>query len=166
MAEKQEVNCPVCDRKSYRVLYEAWIDEKDPKKLYGAATGIQGTQRIVKCNDCGMIYENPRFPKEVILEGYINTEQSLHDSQYKNRVKSFYKALEKLKEHLPMKGARVLDIGTAGGAFLEAATQFGYDAYGLEPSLYLSQESTKRGLKILQGTIDENSFPDKHFDMV
>jgi len=166
MAVKQEVNCPVCDSKSYRVLYEAWVDENDPKKLYGAATGIQGTQRIVKCNDCGMIYENPRFPKEVILEGYINTEQSLHDSQYKNRVKSFYNALEKLKEHLPMKGGRVLDIGTAGGAFLEAATQFGYDAYGLEPSLYLSQEGNKRGLKIMQGTIDENSFPDKFFDII
>ncbi len=166
MTEKIEVVCPVCDSDSYKVIFEPWVKEDDPIKLYGAATGLQGTQRIVRCNVCGMIYENPRYPKEVILRGYINTEQSLHDSQYKNRVKSFYNALNKIKEHLPAEGAKVLDIGTAGGAFLEAAAKFGYDAHGLEPSLYLSEEGKKRGLNITQGTIDENPFPDRYFDMV
>ncbi|GAB4431859.1 MAG: methyltransferase domain-containing protein [bacterium] len=166
MAEKIEVSCPVCDSRDYKVLYEPWVMEDDPVKLYGAATGIQGTQRIVKCTKCGMIYENPRFPKDVILSGYIETEQSLHDSQYKNRVKSFYNALRKLEDKLPPKGSKILDIGTAGGAFLDAAKQFGYIAYGLEPSAYLSQEGKKRGLNIEQGTIDENPFPEKSFDMV
>lgn len=113
-----------------------------------------------------MIFENPRLPKEDILLGYIQTEQTLHDSQYKNRVKSFYKALGKLKPFLPKLGSKVLDIGTAGGAFLEAATKFGYDVYGLEPSKYLSEEGKKRGFKIIQGTIDDNPFPEGYFDMV
>lgn len=166
MYKKEVVNCPVCDSKDFSVLFEPWVEENDPTKLYGAATGIQGTQRIVKCKSCGMIYENPRFPKEVILSGYINTEQSLHDSQYKNRVKSFLKALEGVKDKLPPKESKVLDIGTAGGAFLEAAEKFGYDAYGLEPSLYLTEEGKKRGLKIVQGTIDDNPFEENSFDMI
>lgn len=166
MSKKVEIDCPVCDSKDYSILYEPWIEEDDPVKLYGAATGIQGTQRIVKCNLCGMIYENPRFPEDVILSGYINTEQSLHDSQYKNRVKSFYKALKGLEKWIPPKGAKILDIGTAGGAFLESAKKFGYDAYGLEPSLYLTNECKKRGLKVIQGTIDNNPFEEKSFDMI
>lgn len=166
MPQRIEVSCPVCDSRDYNVLYEPWIKEDDPIKLYGAATGLQGTQRIVKCKACGMIYENPRFPKDVILRGYILTEQSLHDSQYKNRVRSFYNAITGIKDNLPKKGASVLDIGTAGGAFLEAATKYGFDAIGLEPSLYLTQEGNKRGLKIVQGTIDNNPFEEKSFDMI
>ncbi len=166
MTEKETIACPVCDSKDFKVIYEPWVYEEDPIKLYGAATGIQGTQRIVRCINCGMIYENPRFPKEVILSGYIQTEQALHDSQYNNRVNSFYKALYGLKDKLPKAGAKVLDIGTAGGAFLEAAQRFGYDSYGLEPSLYLTKEDKKRGLKIAQGTIDNNPYVDQKFDLV
>lgn len=166
MTLKEYIKCPVCEGDDYKVLYEPWIEEEDPIKLYGAATGIQGTQRLVKCNICEMIYENPRLPKDVILKGYISTDQSLHDSQYKNRVSSFYKALVNIQDHLPLKGAEVLDIGTAGGAFLEAAQMFGYDAYGLEPSKYLTEEAQKRGLKVKQGTIDENPYIEASFDMV
>ena len=67
---------------------------------------------------------------------------------------------------LPKCGAKVLDIGTAGGAFLDAAKNFGYDAYGMEPSSYLVTKGQRRGLQIEQGTIDTHNFKPLTFDLI
>jgi len=163
---KLQVWCPVCDSKDCKVLYEPWVSIQEPQKLYGAASGIQGTQRLVMCNACHMIYENPRYPDEVILAGYTGAEESGHDSQYGSRVKSFYRTLKSLVDAIPQRGSRVLDVGTAGGAFLDAATRYGYDAVGLEPSRYLVEQGRKRGLNIEQGTIDTNPLKPGSFDLV
>jgi 2-polyprenyl-3-methyl-5-hydroxy-6-metoxy-1,4-benzoquinol methylase len=164
--KKKLINCPLCDSKSFKLLYKATKNETDPAKLYGAASGIKGTQDIVKCASCSMIYENPRLDKNIILSGYENSNEFNHDSQYLFRVKSFYNALEKNKKHLPKQGSKILDIGTAGGAFLDAANQFGYNSFGLEPSKDLVQRGVQRGLKIYHGTIEKNNFKKKSFDMI
>jgi len=158
--------CPVCDLSKEDTVYEPWVDESDPARLYGAASGIPGTQRLVKCLDCGMIYESPRYDANTIVQGYMASQEADHDSQYPMRVKSFYRTLKKHAKLIPPSGSRVLDIGTAGGAFLDAATQYGYDAYGLEPSGDLVARGTARGFKIKQGTIENHSFELHSFDMV
>ncbi len=142
------------------------ISEGDPAKLYGAASGIPGTQQLVKCLDCGMIFESPRFEAGTIVAGYMASQESAHDSQYSMRVLSFYRALQKHAGYLPARGAKVLDIGTAGGAFLDAAKQYGYDAYGMEPSADLVARGKARGLQIEQGTIESHSFTPGSFDLV
>lgn len=163
---KAPVACPLCDSTDCDVLFSPWVEEHDPARLYGAASGIPGTQTLVRCRACAMIYESPRYAEEVILGGYRMSNDSGHDSQHPMRVRSFRRALEKLSDDLPRKGARVLDVGTAGGAFLEAATAFGYDAEGLEPSQYLVEQGRKRGLKISAGTIEDNHFEPNSFDLV
>ena len=163
---KINVPCPLCDSENNKVLYEPWVDIQDPDKIYGAASGISGTQRLVVCVDCGMIYETPRFPSDVILQVYMSSEEAAHDSQYPMRVESFYRALKSLSSHIPGGGARVLDIGTAGGAFLDAAKRFGYKAVGLEPSAYLVKQGKERGLDMEQGTIDNHTLEKASFDMV
>lgn len=160
------INCPVCDASEFTVTYEPSFVENDPAKLYGAASGIPGTQRLVTCHRCGLLYENPRFPAEVIIQGYMASDDAGHDSQHAMRAASFLRALNKLSGHLPKSGAKVLDIGTAGGAFLDAATKFGYDAWGLEPSRYLVTKGKERGLKIEQGTIENHAFAAASFNMV
>lgn len=164
--KKKYYKCTVCNSDNYLVLYKPWADESNPIKLYGAASGIPGTQRIVQCTVCGMIYENPRYDEQVIVNGYMNSQEGGHDSQFQMRINSFYKTLIKLKHLLPGGTAKVLDIGTAGGGFLDAAVRFGYDAYGLEPSSDLVSRGKARGLKIEQGTIDMHSFEQNMFDLV
>ena len=165
-SEKSRVPCPVCDGASFAVMYEPWQRIDDPKALYGAASGVQGTQTIVRCTDCGMIYENPRFPEDVIMTGYMESDESGHDSQRSARVASFYNALKANRNQIPPAGAKVLDVGTAGGAFLEAAQKYGYDAWGMEPSRMLTESGVGRGLQIKQGTIDNHTFERGTFDMI
>ncbi len=164
--QKQNFNCSNCGSSRHNIFLEPAINESDPAILYGAASGIRGAQRLVTCLDCGMIYESPRYPAEVIINGYIASEGADHDSQYRMRVLSFYKALKKNAKYLPLPGAKVLDIGTAGGAFLDAAKEFGFDVYGMEPSRDLVERGKARGLKIEQGTIESHGFAAHTFDMV
>lgn len=165
-AVRQPVPCPVCDSTSSTVLYRPRVVIDDPQRLFGAASGIPGAQTIVRCTACQMIYESPRFDEADIIAGYASSNDAGHDSQHQMRVNSFYQSLKKLSQHLPAPGARVLDVGTAGGAFLDAAKRFGYVATGLEPSRYLVERCQQRGLDAVQGTIDDYAGADGTFDMV
>lgn len=158
--------CTNCNSHRQKVFIEPERVEEDPAVLYGAASGIRGAQRLVTCLECGMVYESPRFPSEAIIEGYRASKEEGHDSQYRMRVLSFYRALKKNRQYIPLPGAKVLDIGTAGGAFLDAASDYGYDAYGLEPSQDLVDRGKNRGLKIEQGTVESHTFASQSFDMV
>ena len=160
------ISCPICESLEYEVWIQPERIENDPKKLYGAASGIKGVQQLVQCTNCSMIYENPRLPEVSIISGYMASEDSDHDSQYLMRRKSFHRALSRNRKSLPRVGSRVLDIGTAGGAFLDAAQDYGYEAYGLEPSIDLVNRGNARGLKIYPGTIEDNELGAERFDLI
>ena len=164
--QKQPVPCPVCGTDDPATLYEPWVTVDDPALLYGTANGVQGTQRIVRCRACGMIYENPRYPEETILAGYMSAADDGHDSQYPQRVRSFLRALQKSARDLPPPGAKVLDIGCAGGAFLDAARDFGYQVSGLEPSRILAERARRRGFDVAHGTIDKHDLAHGAYDLI
>jgi len=166
MSYRIKHNCTICDSNKSNLFISPDIIEDDPSKLYGAASGIQGAQTLVKCIDCSMIYESPRFPAEIIIKGYEQSNEENHDSQHSMRVKSFLNSLTKNKKNLPAPGSKVLDIGTAGGGFLEAARKFGYDVFGLEPSPDLVERGLKRNLNIRQGTIENHNFEPHSFDLI
>jgi SAM-dependent methyltransferase len=118
------------------------------------------------CHGCSLLYENPRYSEDIIISGYQASQESGHDSQFALRSESFLEALRGIQKHIPEPGALVLDIGSAGGAFLEAAKAFGYDAIGLEPSRDLVEHARNRGLNVQEGTIDTHKFEERTFDMV
>ena len=164
--QRQPVPCPVCDSAEATVVFHPTVQIDDPMRLFGAASGLPGTQTIVRCMKCSMIYESPRFDEASIIAGYSSSNDAGHDSQHAMRVNSFFQALQNVSKPLPPPGAKVLDIGTAGGAFLEAATRFGYRATGLEPSKYLVDRCCARGLDAVQGTIDDFRAEDGTYDLI
>lgn len=163
---REPVVCPLCDGHRFQVYLEPSVLVSDPALLYGAASGLRGTQRLVRCTTCDLIYENPRFPESVILAGYTGADDDGHDSQFEVRVRSFEKAMRSLGARIPQPPARVLDIGTAGAAFLKAAGNLGYQGFGLEPSRVLVQNARRRGLEVVRGTLDDHVLPKASFDLV
>lgn len=145
------ISCPVCGSDNFKTIIKPKNLIDDPKILYGASNGIKGTQTIVKCLICSMKYENPRLTDTEIIRGYMSSNDETHDSQYEMRVGSFLKAIKRNRKYLPQKGSSVLDIGTAGGAFLVASEQYGWIATGIEPSGDLVHRGKSRGLNISQG---------------
>lgn len=157
--------CPVCDCARHRLVWGPRVKIDDPLALYGPASGVRAAQRLVMCRDCGMIYESPRFPALTILNAYENA-QDAHDNQYLQRVDGFRRTLQSLGTRLPPPPAEVLDVGTAGGAFLRAALDRGYNAQGLEPSATLARQGIKRGLSITHGTLATAPWRPRSFDLV
>ena len=166
---KKNINCPICEKNDFSIFLEKKVNIIDPIKLYGAANGIKDTQDLVKCNNCSLIYENPRLDEELIIYGYANSNEDDHDTQYNLRVKSFYNAISKIKDLLP-KDPYILDVGSAGGAFLEAAKKHGFNnVEGIEPSKDLCKKSRLRKHKIFNGDLKDfikNNNYNKKFDLI
>jgi hypothetical protein len=76
---KEEIPCPICDSRRYRVLYEPWKDVQNPVALYGATSGVQGTQRLVTCLIAGL-FMRPALFTASDLEGYRSYDSRTHVS--------------------------------------------------------------------------------------
>lgn len=59
---------------------------------------------------------------------------------------------------------RILDIGCSRGQFIEFASRLGFDAEGVEPAPHVAAAAQADGLKVRQGLLEEQRFPDAAFD--
>lgn len=147
--KKKNINCYICKEKTpTKVIYK------------------DGDIRIVRCCNCGLMYQNPQLPEEWIQKisykpNYFEFYEKIEEKQkifFKNRFQSTFNKL---------KGKRVLDIGCGTGSFLCAAEESGLEAYGVEISEWASQIARKKlRVKIFTGLLRNAGFNDNAFDMV
>ena len=94
---------------------------------------------------------------------YIETQLQANSQRFTNQINI-------LKEHLPLKNARVLDIGCGGGLFLSLLKHEGADVVGIELSDSCSQYAkTKHKLEIHKYPIESDFWQmgyANHFDAV
>jgi SAM-dependent methyltransferase len=116
-----------------------------------------------------MVYVNPRINSDLIISGYSDAEDPLFAAQNDNRIKAFRRTLKGVVRRLKLdpKGKRVLDVGCAGGAFLVAAREMGFDPHGVEPSRWMSDFGRRTyDLDIKAGILEAGMFPDHSFDVI
>jgi SAM-dependent methyltransferase len=131
---------------------------------------LQGTM----CNDCGIIFIDPQPTTGEILTMY---GQEYFEGDFRcGHAGSYFKEsdrehivdtrlLQAIKSHAPE--GKFLEIGCAGGAFLNAARAYGYDVYGVELSEKLALFARQKyGLNVVAGDLTEASFPDSSFAVV
>lgn len=124
---------------------------------------------IVKCKQCGLIYQNPRPDedgiKSLYSEGYYTgSSQAVYVKDlYKERIiaNERLKILEKMKSP-----GRSLDIGCCFGAFLDVAQSRGWDSYGVDIAPFAVEKTRNKGLKISLGEVSSVHFDNKFFDLV
>lgn len=66
----------------------------------------------------------------------------------------------------PRDSARALEIGCAGGKFLERLRRAGWDAQGVELMPEPAAEARQRGFPVQLGMLEEAHYPDAEFDAV
>jgi 2-polyprenyl-3-methyl-5-hydroxy-6-metoxy-1,4-benzoquinol methylase len=123
--EIETCNCPLC--------------EKDNFTKIDTDRGLT----IVKCNNCGLIYVNPRVCSS--NENYFGESTTYFEEarlifkgkKTHHRDRNYKSELEKLKKL--KKTGKLLDVGSNMGFFLRKAKEYGYDCEGVEPSPSLSQ---------------------------
>jgi len=170
----EEVSCPLCARRSSRILlpasYPAKLTREEILSAYSASSNHKLLDALVQCTHCNLVYLNPRIHRELILESYTNAVDPQFVIQNPHRIASFRRNLLYLERQYgltPLHHPSVLDIGCAGGAFPKAAADAGFRVIGVEPSKWLSEDGRRRyGLDIRTGLLHEQQLLLESFDLV
>jgi len=162
----EEINCNLCDSSEYSVLYTPYDFLLDKKSV---------ETKLVKCENCGLIYQNPRPNIDEMRVSYPDDyEPYLTESKLNNHSWLMKKAIEyglnKRSRFITShkSSGRLSDVGCATGLFLNNMQQKkGWDLSGVEINQYAAIIAhDKFGLDIFVGTLEEAAFPDDFFDAV
>jgi SAM-dependent methyltransferase len=167
--ELETVPCNLCRSTDLETVYDARADlEKDHELAvkFRASSDELLTQPLVKCRRCSLLFVNPRVSASAMLAAYAEGADPQYVSQMASRVRTFSRSLERIERLKPERG-RLLDVGTAAGAFLRAARDAGWDARGIEPNRWLAEWGHRKyGVDIQVGSIDDVPLPEAHFDVI
>jgi len=172
--------CDFCNKTEFKTLFF----ERDHKYKFPVKF------RVVECNNCGLIFINPRpsfqelkkhYPKEYYSFKKIDLKENSEKTRFKLFLYDLYfnpknkKYLLKLllSPFLPyLRGtkitpnAKLLDVGCGSGQFIYEMRQFGIDVYGIEPGEFDELGARKIGLKIRKSDLIAASYKKNYFDMI
>lgn len=176
----QTVSCDLCGSSDSKTLYEKtnhWVNMGSWVIRDSDNTVIHNTN--VYCQNCGLIYINPRMSDEELAkfyeEDYRKTEsgtelkQDISDQEIYLGVYNALYAKKFVAKHLTCEeGAKALDIGCHTGSLLAQLRKLGFAPYGIEPdSRAVFYPNKLYGLTdIFNGPIEayDNSFGE--FDLI
>ncbi|MBK5299275.1 MAG: class I SAM-dependent methyltransferase [Vicinamibacteria bacterium] len=122
--------------------------------------------RLARCRACGLQYVSPRPAATAIVEAYSEGDDHAYVSQVSARERTFADAVGHIERLLPGRG-RVLDVGTAAGAFLAAARSRDWQVEGCEPNRWLARWGSRHyGIPIRTGELFDHKFTPQSFDVV
>ena len=127
---------------------------------------------IVRCRHCGLAFQDPQPSDAELARSYY------HDSEFSRlllgplrqfTVQRAREKLELLRSSGALRpGARLLDVGSSSGAWLELAQAEGMEATGVELGGTTAEHARARGLDVRTGTLTD-CFPDgspERFDVI
>jgi 2-polyprenyl-3-methyl-5-hydroxy-6-metoxy-1,4-benzoquinol methylase len=168
------IACPLCGSDGYVVLvpsrYPENLTAEQLQQAFRASSDEKLMDQLVRCRDCDLVYVNPRIEDGLLVESYESAVDPAFIEQNQERIHTFSRLLKKILPRVGYemrRGARLLDVGCAGGAFLVAARDYGFTVTGVEPSRWLAESGRAQyGLDIRQGILRPDLFPDQSFDVI
>ena len=91
----------------------------------------------------------------------------MHVEEREGRVLTFSRNLAPFEKLVAKSDTRrLLDLGCHIGVMVELAQARGWDAWGVEPSTWASEQARARGLHVVTGTLSDAKVPENYFDVV
>jgi len=157
-------NCEICSSPDYAERYQItdYLLEND-----------QVHTTLVRCLNCGLIYQNPRLYIQEIEKHYPPEYDSFQseDSDCGNlgsRISKF--GLSKRRQFVSSlkNGGKLLDVGCATGNFLhEMQSTPGWDLFGIEINEHAANIAQRKyALNVFLGEIEEANYPEDFFDVI
>jgi SAM-dependent methyltransferase len=128
---------------------------------------------MMRCNQCGLVYLNPRPAMEELARIYPPDYHAYDFSEaqfgfvYTVRRKLEARRLLSCCQGLP-ENARIVDVGCGDGFHLSLLRQFGKPSWqleGIDPSHLAVTAARRTGLTIHQGTIQSLDLPKASYDL-
>lgn len=159
------VTCNLCNAAETRHLYTV------PDLLLDRET-VRAT--LVQCQQCGLVYQNPRPTLAEIGQHYPPEYDPYEDHANSDgtwlRRKAIEYGLGKRCRYVTRhkEAGRLLDIGCAAGHFLLGMRMRGeWELYGVELSDEVAGIARQRhNLNVVTGTLEEAGYPDAFFDAI
>ncbi len=153
------MTCWVCAHNDWR-LFKAnnlsGILKPDSFAITDSHYGV--TTELHQCQHCYFIQSSETSN---VLSYYEQLEDQGYELSRESRALQADKILEQISK-IKADG-KLFDIGAGSGILLESASKFGYQASGVEPSHWLSEQAKARGLAVREGTFAAGS---QEFDVI
>ena len=165
---REEVRCALCDSDNSTLLFEVGGKQRNGVYLDSVFHPITRRERIVRCQECGLVYVNPRLAPTPGLTTYsIAEELAYFEATQADRQMGNQELLSRLEQLLHGSG-RLLDVGCGDGLLLAQAKGRGWETWGLEVSAELVMRiRANYGLNhIFHGTLQEADYSPAYFDAV
>jgi SAM-dependent methyltransferase len=158
---KNPLGCNLCGSNSFSVLFDA---------------GVAQINRIVRCDDCGLMYANPhQRPADVDLIrtydaawvlDHIMTTDKWRVEKESRQVRDYRDTRKLLAENFPARGTLV-EIGSGLGCLLNFFREDGWQTVGIEPNAGLCLFAQRQlHLAVLQGTLFDANLESASVDVV
>jgi len=128
--------------------------------------------RIVKCDNCDLIFVNPVFAEDFYDKMYASEIQQdiikkLHEDSHEYRKERFGKErIELMGRFIKKEKPTYLDVGCSTGYVVEAAQEAGWDAIGCELNPSAVKFAQKRGTNAILGDLTHKDIKGRKFDIV
>jgi predicted SAM-dependent methyltransferase len=169
----EEVNCNLCGADNHRLVME--VSDQHPE--------TDTKFKIVECNNCGLIFTNPRPNKTEIKSYYTsdyyeNKDFTITYNNIKIKgapfvVRSYFKFRNKLErnklfekvkrvENNIGRQGKIVDVGCGNGDFLGLMELRDWQCLGIEISDFMSEYAMQKyGIDVFNGELEEaNLLPD------
>ena len=134
---------------------------------------LGGQFTLVRCQVCGLLYQNPRPTAQAITAFYergydpyvmVPEEERSTIRRWRRRFGMEGRCKPILDRKPP---GRLLDVGCGTGIFLDAMRRHGWQVQGVELNEGAAQYSRDRlGLDVFAGPLEQAHYPDNTFDVV
>lgn len=162
----ESVTCNLCQHDEAALVFEVrdWLLNKP-----------ENTSRLVRCQNCGLIYQNPRPTPEEIGQFYPPEYENFEVDQEKKKSS---RLMQRVMQYGINKRRRavlrektsgsLLDVGCATGIFLETMRAVpGWQLKGVEISDHAASIAREqKNLDVVTGTLEQAKFTDGQFDVV
>lgn len=128
---------------------------------------------LVKCENCGLLYQYPRFSQETIDKHYppeydSYKSENLESSDLSSRISRL--GLSKRRKFVTSikGGGKLLDIGCATGNFMRAMKSSpGWELFGVEINKHAAEIARQEfSLNVIHGELEQANFPQDYFDVI
>lgn len=159
-----KVSCPVCGSNKSSVLFQANDFEYKLPGLFYVST----------CDECGLIFQNPRPKFSEILRYYTDTYEPFKKvgSPLMQNIRHRFLVVPRINKYSDLfknyKGkAKLLDVGCASGDLLsELSNNSKFICEGVEPVNYAVKLARERGLKVQHSTVENLKCKKNTYDLI
>lgn len=110
---------------------------------------------LLECPDCGFLRSTLKPGAGVAIHG-LDSLRRMNSARI----------LDNLSRHMPLAGAKVLEIGAGRGLFLDEARARGCQALAIEPDSGAAAECRSRGHTVIDGFFPDAIAPEAQFQII